>query len=221
MNPAEYWRGRDWAVAKRISAATVAGLTARNDFEVGVYDQARGVAPRVGRPAATRPAPVFTGPATPTPNPNVPPVIVQPPPVITQPPPVIGYPGPVLYQPGFLEVAATLFGKPVPLDFAVNLERRPAGDWLILGLQFGTSIQVLGQDPGDRRRGYRLSGAGSGIATRVAQLVAARQLPPDPRYLPPPRGPLFNWYGARTSTGVRLLFRNDLNQLGVNVDGQL
>jgi hypothetical protein len=220
VNAAEYWRGRDWAVAKRITAADVAGLTAKSDFEAGIYDQARNLAPRIARPGATRPVPVFTGPATTTPNPNVPPVIVQPPPLVT-PPPIIGYPVPVLYQPGFLEVSATLFGKPVPLDFAVNLERREAGDWLILGLQFGTSIQVLGQDPRDARRGYKLSGPGGSIARRVAQYVAERRLPADPRYLPPPRGPLPNWYGARTSTGVRLLFLNDLNQLGVNFDAQL
>ena len=116
---------------------------------------------------------------------------------------------------------ATLFGKRVPLDFAVNLERREAGDWLILGLQLGTSIRVIGQDPRDARRGYGLSRPGGAIARRVAQLVSAGQLPADPRYLIPPRGPLSNWYGARTSTGVRLLFLNDLNQLGVKLDTQL
>ena len=90
-----------------------------------------------------------------------------------------------------------------------------------LGLQLGTSIRVIGQDPRDARRGYGLSRPGGAIARRVAQLVSAGQLPADPRYLIPPRGPLSNWYGARTSTGVRLLFLNDLNQLGVKLDTQL
>lgn len=146
-------------------------------------------------PSGGTPAPVTSGGGQPQ---KAPPYVPR------QQPPLTGWLGQFPYY----EVSASILGKPVPLDLVLQLQNAQGPDWLITGVALGTSVQVLGFDPEDSRRGFRLSGPSGPIARRVQAAIARGQLLPDPR-----RYGLDGWYGAKTRTGVRLLTARDLQAL--------
>lgn len=222
---AEYWRG--YQLGKNYNATARAGFAEADPdyyYQLGLSDGGRGVPalwtptsapPVAGGPVVYRtpdgrvvqlPPPPLTGGPAPVGNP---PIFRPAPQYVPQPNP--GFPG--WQEPKFYEVYATLLGKGRPLDQVVKLQNLQGPDWLILGVSFGTDIKLLGDNVGDERRGYRLSGPNSAFAKEIRRRIAMGQLPSDPRRLG-----LDAWYGARTSTGVRLLTARQLQALNFSPD---
>lgn len=144
--------------------------------------------------------------------------------VAGSPPPPFGQPSipqpPGLPTPGgvrYLELAAFEWGIPVPYNLAVSLNRDSS---TVLGLlvQAGLTFEILGDGPGDSRRGYRLSGPNGPIAQVVRGLIARGEIYPNPTAYGLPA-----WVGARTvslfqgrrTPTLRLLTARELSQLGV------
>ena len=159
-------------------------------------------APVAGRaPVVLRPAPPYVPrgqpgavvPAPSTPPPYWPPLFEQ-----------------TLSRARYLEVCAFIFGKRVYYDTAVQLNRAASGGLLEIVASVGISFEILGDAPGEKNRGFKLSGPGGPIARRVAALVASGDAEPNPR-----RYGLNDWVAAKTRDGIRFLTPAELEQLGL------
>ena len=155
-----------------------------------------------------------------------PPVIVRPAPpyqskgggVILNPPTTPPFTPPVvIYQPSprfrYLEVCGFLFGQRIPYDAAVRANRTEGGMLVQLVKSWSVSFRLLGDAPGEQREGYHLSGPNGPIARRVAALVNAGVVIPDPRAYG-----LSDWVAAKTREGVKFLSSAEIDQLGLYSD---
>ena len=110
----------------------------------------------------------------------------------------------------FLEAYAYIdlpfVGRGLAFDTAVKLDTLESKGTLVPLVQEVVKFALLGREPGDERRGFKLSGPTGPTAAAVRQWVMQGN-PPDPRALGLPF-----WVAARTSKGARLLsaraFRN-------------
>lgn len=158
-----------------------------------------------GPPVILRPAPPYIPKGPPVavvPAPNTPPAPPPPywPPLFDQ----------ILSSARYLEVCAFILGKRVFYDTAVQLNRAATGGLLQIVASVGISFEILGDAPGEKNRGYRLSGPGGPIARRVAALVASGDADPNPQ-----RYGLHDWVAAKTRDGIRFLTPAELEQLGL------
>lgn len=108
----------------------------------------------------------------------------------------------------YLEVVAQTPLGPIRYDLAVGLENRDGG--LILQIaKLLVRFEVLGDQPGDENRGFRLSGQDGALAQEVRALQAAKRIGKPANYR------LDAWYGAKTGRGIRLIGRAELDALGI------
>lgn len=117
----------------------------------------------------------------------------------------------------FLELACYNRGRLIPYDEAVNLQRNEQGGLVGVLLRFFVDVRfdLLGDDPGEQREGYRLSGPSGPLARMVRQDIAAGVLNPNPRAYQ-----LSDWVGARMRTGrIKLIGHNELLRLNLYSDG--
>lgn len=111
----------------------------------------------------------------------------------------------------YLELCAMLFDKPVNYDTAVKISRIEGGPVVDMAISFGVSFELLGDDPGEQRRGFKLSGPNGRIAQAVQQAIATRQLEyPDPHFYG-----LSDWVMAKTSQGLKFIGLSELERLGL------
>lgn len=209
-------------------------------YAVGMLEARSGYPFRVPstRTAVTPPPPAVTSgtggtgtyvtPPTPGSVTGGPPVIVRPAPpyqskgggVILNPPTTPPFTPPVVvYQASprfrYLEVCGFLFSKRVPYDAAVKVDRTEIDGGLVVQLlkSWSVSFRLLGDAPGEQREGYHLSGPNGPIARRVAALVNAGVVIPDPRAYG-----LSDWVAAKTREGVKFLSSAEIDQLGLYSD---
>lgn len=146
----------------------------------------------------TRPAPPYTGPtagSVPVPAPNS----------------GFGYPYFPRDTAKYYELSSKVFGKLVPYDVAVSLERLPSGGLLDVIKAVGVDFQILGDDPGEQREGYRLSGPNGRIAAQVRRDIAAGDVDPFPQHYG-----LSGWVMARLKNGrLKYIGRAELERLGL------
>lgn len=189
------------------------GATWTSDYRKGLSDALTGAQPKdpaglVPPPGAipaprVRPAPAYT----PVPGPGRPTVFVPAPGMPVPLPPSSLVPG------GFqvFEVYAHVpLRGGIPLDVAEQLRQQSGATWLGLLASSLVGITLLGADPRDYRAGFRLSGPQGPIARQVAAAIRAGQL-----YAYPTSYGLDAWYGARTTRGIRLISRQELQALGL------
>lgn len=138
-------------------------------------------------------------------------VILNPPTTPPFTPPVVVYQASPRFR--YLEVCGFLFGTRIPYDAAVSLERTEGGMFVQLVKSWSVSFRLLGDAPGEQREGYHLSGPTGPIARRVAALVNAGVVIPDPRAYG-----LSDWVAAKTREGVKFLSSAELEQLGLYSD---
>lgn len=145
------------------------------------------------------------------------PVIVVPPPPNT--PPLV-YSGPPIY-----EVAAYFAGKLVPLDQFLSVSQYTEKLLKNPGLRalwaMATRFEVLGDAPGEERKGYRLSGPNGRVAKYLA-LLQQQPRPPfplDPQYYGLPAWFVTKVKGQGSRGGIRFLSRRELLDLGIDPDG--
>lgn len=108
----------------------------------------------------------------------------------------------------YLEVVAQTPIGPIRYDLAVSLENRDGG-LLLQVAKLLVRFEVLGDQPGDERRGFRLSGPDGPIAQQVRRLQAENRIGKPSNYR------LDAWYGAKTARGIRLIGRAELDALGI------
>lgn len=142
-----------------------------------------------------QPPPPFAAPLTPSPTPTTP-------------------ASPRLIYTAFpcYEIAAKLGGKYVPYDTGVKLGRMAQGTGIIaMLLSYGVEFELLGPNPGDQRRGYRLSGPSGPIARRVVREIANGTFSPNPNTYRLPAWVAAYWRQG----GLRMLGAAELADIGM------
>jgi hypothetical protein len=134
--------------------------------------------------------------------------VPPPPPVVNQPPPPIT-PAPPLVTAKVFEVCAfTVFGMRLYIDQAYRFLK--SGTKVSLVVSSLVSIEVLGNGIRRNRNGFELGGQNGPIADRISRAARAGRINPNPRNYDMPA-----WYGAQTSTGIRLFNHDELSNLGL------
>lgn len=119
----------------------------------------------------------------------------------------------------YLELACYRNRKLIPYDEAVQIQRNPLSAQLgglagaiVQMLRFDeVSFDLLGDDPGEQREGYRLSGPTGPLARMIQREVAAGVINPNPRAYG-----MNDWVGARLSSGrIKLISAQELDRLGL------
>lgn len=151
-------------------------------------------------------------PAPPPPPKDGGPVVVAPP-VGPLPPPPNGYFGAPIY-----EVVAYVGEKLVPLDrvLAVSKFLDSYRSNIFLGALWSALVrfELLGDAPGEERKGYRLSGP-NGAAAKWLAWEASRGRRFDPRSYGLPAWFVTRVTGAGSKREVRFMSRAELNNLGI------
>ena len=117
----------------------------------------------------------------------------------------------------FLELACYNRGRLIPYDEAVSLQRNEQGGLVgvLVRLFVDVRFELLGDDPGEQREGYRLSGPSGPLARMIRQDIAAGVLNPNPRAYQ-----LSDWVGARMRNGrIKLIGHSELLRLNLYSDG--
>ena len=126
--------------------------------------------------------------------------------------------GPLLYSGArYLELGCYNRGRLIPYDEAVSLQRNEQGGLVgvLVRLFVDVRFELLGDDPGEQREGYRLSGPNGPLARLIRQDIAAGVLNPNPRAYG-----LSDWVGARMRSGrIKLIGHNELLRLNLYSDG--
>lgn len=153
---------------------------------------------------AGRPALILqpTGPVTPYPNTGIVPPnrrgpIRVAPPVYQPAPQETAVRGPFLEAYAYIDLP--FVGRGLAFDTAVKLDTLESKGTLVPLVQEVVKFALLGREPGDERRGFKLSGPTGPTAAAVRQWVMQGN-PADPRALGLPF-----WVAARTRRGARLL----------------
>lgn len=133
------------------------------------------------------------------------PIRVAPP--VYQPPtgPELVARGPFLEAYAYIDVP--FLKKGISFDTAVKLDTLESSGTVVMLLQEAVKFTLLGLDPGDDRRGFKLSGPTGPIAAAVRQFVSLGN-PNDPRAYGLPY-----WVGARTRKGVKLFGARTLKMI--------
>lgn len=119
--------------------------------------------------------------------------------------------GPEVGEPRYLELACYRFGKLAPYDSVVNLQRALDGSILSVASDFLIRFELLGDDPGEQREGYRISGPLGPFARLVRRAIARGDLNPNPRAYQ-----LSDWVGTRMSSGqIKFIGHQELSRLGL------
>lgn len=113
--------------------------------------------------------------------------------------------GPFLEAYAYIDVP--FFSKGIAFDTAVKLDTLESSGTVVMLLQEAVKFTLLGLDPGDDRRGFKLSGPTGPIAAAVRQFISLGN-PNDPRAYGLPY-----WVGARTRKGVKLFGARTLKKI--------
>lgn len=133
--------------------------------------------------------------------------------------PVMAGPRLILAGVRYLELACYRNRKLIPYDQAVQIQRNPLSAQLaglagaiVQLLRFDeVTFDLLGDDPGEQREGYRISGPTGPLARMIQREIAAGVINPNPRAYG-----LTDWVGAHLSSGrIKIISSQELDRLGL------
>lgn len=137
-------------------------------------------------------------------------------PIVLEPAPR-ATPGDIALKYPVYELLPLLFGKRIPYDLAVNIEKYSQfpvpGNLGALGsiVSWGISFEIIENSPFDDDEGYGIGGPNGRLARYIRRLADAGKIDPNPA-----RYGLPAWVGTYRKRGqVRILSRRELEAIGV------